>query len=371
MEQMQTNMMLLNMVQQMAQQPIAKPAVECAKNEPSEFQKELEQQTQAAQTEKRPDETVRSEKPEQTEKPVQENSDTEQLQNAQELARQVAQAGLIWADTNAVAVETVAQTDAQVAVVMSAAAVVEAPVQQNVQGEQAAQPELTAMQAEEVAPVQVEMTPEQAMTQSGSEYSQTGTELTAKQPEQVEDVMSDKGDEVEVTDVETGPEAIFRNVREVMVKVGEAPAAEASSETANVEEQITGKLTEALKLGESKVEIQLTPESLGSVKVELTRSADGTLSVILSAENSRTGNLLEKHSNALQNLLMNNGQERVQVEVHNAQESQQHQQHDFADGHNGNQEGRQQEQQDREQPNAQDFLQQLRLGLVSMDAEAS
>lgn len=386
MEQLQNNVMLLELVQRMAQQSVAKTGVEStqsSKSEPSEFQKELEQQTQAVRNESKPAETEKVEKTEQADKPVQDEASMEQeLQNAQELARQAAQAGLIWADTGAVVADqpvVAAETATEVQTVTLASAVVaeEAPVQQvvqnaqTVQNAQNVQPEAAVAQAEESADVQTQtVSPAQNTEQSDvGENSRMNSELTSRQTVQTQSAEQQEQDEVQVTDVETGPETIFHDVKEVMIKVAEAPATEAGSETGGLEDQITEKLTEALNLGESRVEIQLTPESLGSVTVELTRSGDGTLSIILNAESSRTQSLLEKHSVGLQEFLMNNGQERVQIEVNNAQESQYRQQ-DFADGHNGGQEGRQQEQR-QEQPDAQDFMQQLRLGLVSVDGAAS
>ena len=144
------------------------------------------------------------------------------------------------------------------------------------------------------------------------------------------------------------------------VKVGEtydAPQAQ------DVNEQIAAQVLPALEQGQTKVELQLTPEHLGSVKIEITQSENGSLHVAISAESSQTRNLLEKHSDSLQNLLAERSQAPVRVEVQRQEESQPKNPYD---GHNGqNQQQQQQEQHKPRHPqNSQDFLHQLRLGLV-------
>ena len=153
---------------------------------------------------------------------------------------------------------------------------------------------------------------------------------------------------------------VFEDVREVPVKVGEAPAAEKPSEP--VEVQVGKQLETALAKGETKVEIQLTPDSLGKIRVEVTLREDGGLLVQLHAENSRTQGILEKNLAGLESLLGRSSQQEVQVEVPRHQESQQQ---NLFDQQQKEQQQQQQQQQRREHPqNSEDFLQQLRLGLI-------
>ncbi|MCI8848404.1 MAG: flagellar hook-length control protein FliK [Oscillibacter sp.] len=153
---------------------------------------------------------------------------------------------------------------------------------------------------------------------------------------------------------------VFEDVREVPVKVGEAPTAEKPSEP--VEVQVGKQLETALAKGETKVEIQLTPDSLGKIRVEVTLREDGGLLVQLHAENSRTQGILEKNLAGLESLLGRNSQQEVQVEVPRHQESQQQ---NLFDQQQKEQQQQQQQQQRREHPqNSEDFLQQLRLGLI-------
>lgn len=158
---------------------------------------------------------------------------------------------------------------------------------------------------------------------------------------------------------------VFQEVREIPVKVGEAPMAEETPEMP-VEEQIGPKLAEALKTGDTRVEIQLAPESLGKVTVEVTLREDGTLHVALHAENSQTRGLLERSADNLMAMLGRDARQEVQVEVPRQQESQQQ---NFYDQQQGHERQQQQQQRRQERQGGEDFLHQLRLGLVPGDGE--
>ena len=173
---------------------------------------------------------------------------------------------------------------------------------------------------------------------------------------------------------ETGGEAVaeeaplFDGVEAAPIKVAEAPARAEQSEP--VEQQVTTKLADLLENGETKVQIQLEPVELGKLTIELTRSEDGTLSVLLDAEKAQTRGLLEKHMGTLQEALTERGQKVAQITVERGDEAQRQenqQRDDFNDGRNGQQ---QQEQQRRdERREGLDFLQQLRLGLIPLEDE--
>ena len=170
------------------------------------------------------------------------------------------------------------------------------------------------------------------------------------------------------TDSETPEEApaetsVFGEVEAAPVKVGEAPKAAETQEP--VEKQIGPKLAEALQNGETRVEIQLTPENLGKVTVEMTWSRDGGLVVQLHAENRETQNLLSKNTAGLEQLLGREAQQEVRVEVPRQEESQRQ---DLYEQQQEQHRQRQQEQR-RKQTSGEDFLQQLRLGLIPLDGE--
>lgn len=166
-------------------------------------------------------------------------------------------------------------------------------------------------------------------------------------------------------------QTVFGEVEAVPVKVGEVSRPEGSDQLQDVGAQLAKGLTEVLEQGDSKLELRLTPEYLGTVKIELTRHENGTLQVVLTAESTQTRGLLERHASNLQTLLSGRGQEAVRVEVQKGQESRQHTPN--YDGRGGEQgSSRQQEQrQQRQTHSGQDFLQQLRLGLIPMEEAAS
>ena len=154
---------------------------------------------------------------------------------------------------------------------------------------------------------------------------------------------------------------VFRQVETAPVKVSETAApAEAATP---VETQVSEKVQQAIANGETRVEVQLTPEHLGKITIEVTQKGDGSLHIALHAENHQTRSLLERDISGLQTVLTRGTQQEVQVEVPRQQENQQNQ---FEDGRN--QQNRQQQQEQKHQrQSSEDFLNQLRLGLVSFD----
>ena len=169
--------------------------------------------------------------------------------------------------------------------------------------------------------------------------------------------------EVEITGAEQAPQQLFRDVEAAPIKVGETGAARQTREVPDVETQVDTGLAQALERGESRVEIRLDPENLGSVKVEIVRTAEGTIRVALHAENSQTRSLLEKHAADLQNALGARTGDEVRVEVQKQAESQRQDENPY-EGHSGHGH-RQQEQRRQEQGKDREaFLQRLRLGLV-------
>ena len=189
------------------------------------------------------------------------------------------------------------------------------------------------------------------------------TGVKEEEPKLFQTRQADAETTVEITDAEQAPQQLFHEVEAAPIKVGETGEARETREVPDVETQVDTGLAEALASGESRVEIRLDPENLGSVKVEITRTVEGTIRVALSAENSQTRSLLEKHAANLQNALGARTQDEVRVEVQKQAESQRQDENPY-EGHNGHAH-QQQEQRRREQGgNRGDFLQRLRLGLI-------
>lgn len=160
---------------------------------------------------------------------------------------------------------------------------------------------------------------------------------------------------------------LFREVETAPVKVGETYELDTTSPEMDVD--LAETIRTAANEGVQKLEIQLNPQNLGKIVVELTQSTDGTLQVVLHTANAKSSGLLSQHLDSLNAALQNLGQQaQVHVEVARNQDSSSAQQHPFQqadpDGH-----GQQQQQQQRKesQSESDDFLQQLRLGLFSTE----
>lgn len=167
---------------------------------------------------------------------------------------------------------------------------------------------------------------------------------------------------------ETGA-PVFEDVKAVPVKVGEAPRAAENAETENIGKQIGSKLIEITSVtgeaGGQRVTIDLDPANLGKLQIEVGLSKDGTLYVHVNAENSRTQNLLSRNSESLAAILGKYTQQEVRVEVPRQEESQRQDLYEQQQ----EQHRRHQQEQRRKQESSEDFLQQLRLGLVPLDGE--
>lgn len=160
---------------------------------------------------------------------------------------------------------------------------------------------------------------------------------------------------------------LFEHVEAPVVKVAEV-SHPIPLEAEDGVEQLGNELNLVVNRADAnRVEVTLTPENLGKLTVEITRGTDGTLNVVLHTTTERAANLLDKGVDGLRQMLATSSQREVQVQVRGSEEAQQ--QFLNPDGQN-DQENRQQQQQNRrrdEQRNTQDFIQQLRLGLVDVD----
>ena len=216
---------------------------------------------------------------------------------------------------------------------------------------------------ETVVAAETGLAPEQ--TVEAVEEVVTGEIETVENVETVEAGADESAETDETGEIVVTEAPLFKDVEAAPVKVAEAPA---QAEAPAMEKQVSDKLVQILESGENRVEIQLNPESLGKMTIELTHNGDGTLSVVLNAENAETRGMLEKHIGNLHEVLANRGQQNVQIEVNRGEESQRQafQQQDLQDGKNSNhnQQRRQQE------SSGEDFLQQLRLGLIDLQEES-
>lgn len=186
--------------------------------------------------------------------------------------------------------------------------------------------------------------------------------------EAVEVPVDDVEERTEEAPAETTP--LFEDVRAVPVKVAEAPAKEEAAETRNIGEQIGKQLIQITSVtGEANgqsVTIHLDPANLGRLRIEVSLSEDGLLRVTLTAENSRTAGLLDRHSGELAGLLGRYVERDVQVEV--PRQENQHRE-DLYDQQQNSQQHHQQERRQEQKESGEDFLHQLRLGLIPVDED--
>ena len=163
---------------------------------------------------------------------------------------------------------------------------------------------------------------------------------------------------------------VFGNVDAAPVKVAAPQEEPLDLQAPDAAEDLAGRIEDLLTDEgiDKSVEFTLSPESLGKITVQITHGVDGSLHVLLGASTERAAAMLARHTDGLQNLLSSNGRTQAQIEVRGNEESQRQ----FLNPNGENNQGRQQQgQQRRQQPEhrTQDFVQQLRLGLIGRDSD--
>lgn len=243
-----------------------------------------------------------------------------------------------------------------------------------------AQPAGSQTQQPQAAPLSQPVQPEAQTTQAQTAPSAApaGEAQTPAAPAQQESPRQETAGQqskqasqpqskAEVTQAQTAPAAqqpLFRQVETMPVKVGQGVPVDTTAP--DFEAQTAKVLTAALEKGLDKVELKLSPANLGNVTVELTRTAEGVLHVVMTAERESAMRLLSDHAGHLGSLLQNNTQGEVRVEV--PQNQRQSWQQD-SQGHQQRQNQNAPRQQTKEQEQ-ESFLQQLRLGLLDPEALA-
>ena len=140
------------------------------------------------------------------------------------------------------------------------------------------------------------------------------SEQSGKQP------GTDQKMDVEVTQLQTGgDQKLFQGTEAAPVKVGDGAVLDTTSE--QFDARLSRTIRSIADQGMQKIELKLTPEHLGNVVVELTRSEGSALHVVLRAESEHTANLLREHLGTLGSMLQNGSQQEVRIEVAHPQES--------------------------------------------------
>lgn len=225
--------------------------------------------------------------------------------------------------------------------------------------------EETALTEENALPQEEQTQPQkvqQARTAPQEDRVEVQAEQPKAQPEQKDDSLVKKMNMEQGADAEA---PLFKKVETVPVKVGEAAPSEKVQEPPV--NQVHDRLAEAMRKGETSLEMELNPKNLGKVKVELIWHKDGSMHVLLHADKPKTQALLDRDAGQLELLLGRSNQQEIHVESPRQQDSARPQ---YDEGEQGRQQqGHQQENQRRRESrdSGEDFLHQLRLGLTPVD----
>lgn len=247
------------------------------------------------------------------------------------------------------------------------------PGQQTAGGEQLPVPAEPALAGEAESTVQTEVLPAaedggtataQAVTSAARESgAQTPADAgeTAGRPARGEQELP----ELDSVQTEGAAQPLFDRTEHMPVKVGEADTLDATEP--DFAPRLAKAITEAEQEGARHVELKLAPEHLGKLSVELTQGKDGVLHIVFHAENEQAMKLLQEHSATLVSMLHGSHSGEIQVEVPRPQQGEQPWQQ--PEQQPGQQHGRNPQEQGRQRQSTEDFLQQLRLGLLGVEAE--
>lgn len=330
------------------------------------------QKTQNSKDSEKPQGTEKDDSAGKTEEPAKDTEAAQQPAAMQAAAGnltyvQVLDIALVKESPNGLQLVSVQDVTQQAANPVNAANVAaEQPVAANGMAQQAAAQQQVP---EQQAAVQQSPVQQQAETQAEPVEVQTVQAKPESQQAQAETfaqtAKDDSGDPETQAAVTTAEQPFFQETENMPVKVGDGDTID--TQQPDFDAKLTQNVEKALSQGEQRVEIRLNPENLGSVVVEMTRSQDGSLHVVLHTETESAARLLSEHSGTLGLMLQNNNQGEVRVEVRQPQQENQQWQHPDQDG--GQNHGGQQREQQEHRQSTEDFLQQLRLGLFSLDPQ--
>lgn len=247
------------------------------------------------------------------------------------------------------------------------------PGQQTAGGGQLPVPAEPALAGEAESTVQAEVLPaaEDGGTATAQAVTPAARESGAQTPADAgETAGRPAGGEQELPELDSvqtegAAQPLFDRTEHMPVKVGEADTLDATEP--DFAPRLAKAITEAEQEGARHVELKLAPEHLGRLSVELTQGKDGVLHIVFHAENEQAMKLLQEHSATLVSMLHGSHSGEIQVEVPRPQQGEQPWQQ--PEQQPGQQHGRNPQEQGRQRQSTEDFLQQLRLGLLGVEAE--
>ena len=242
---------------------------------------------------------------------------------------------------------------------------------------QGTQPVAPMEQQQEVSTAVVSEQPQkQTATLETAETTETleqqGIQTTdkAQMQEQTDNQQDDSAqkDHNGTTDVQVTvgtSKAPERETEQTMIKVGDDDTLDATEP--EFDTKLAKQIETALDRGQQKVTVQFTPEHLGKITIEMSKNDNGLLNVVLRTENEQTAHLLREQTSALSNLLQHGGQDEVRVQVAQPQEAETQWKQPDQEQNGHNQQSQQQPKEKRDE--TEQFLQQLRLGLLTQSEE--
>lgn len=368
---MMTEQIMLLMQTAMQQGTVSAPSKD--KESETSFQDMLSQKQDAVSQEQKPasgqaQDTDAAESPQQpgTEPPVQDVAETAQQLMAAMLFQPFASQVTVQQPVEAQVVQTVVQgvqmPQQQMAAVQTPDAAETMPSMQ--QAAPQAMPEMP-QQTSDVPQQMVQVQPQaadaavQPVQQQSAQTQAQQTDVADQQPQQAQ---AKSGTEHLAVTADVQEQPLFREVEAVPIKVAENTAV-VDTRASNVAEQLADTVQASLKETGDTIQIQLKPENLGHITIELVQDG-GKLGLIIFTESAKTTSLLAQHAGTLGALVENHTGQTVQVQV----QQQEYQQPQY-DGHNQQQQQQENHPQQRQQTKdeQESFLGQLRLGLFQME----
>ena len=116
-----------------------------------------------------------------------------------------------------------------------------------------------------------------------------------------------------------------------------------------VADNIIQQATSTNEVGETEYSVTLDPEDLGSITIRMTKTADGTFNVSITAENARTQRIIDESGLAIQNSLRQSG-----IELESWQTVNESEQQERAEDYNGSSKNPYHQQEQQETDDAED-----------------
>lgn len=145
----------------------------------------------------------------------------------------------------------------------------------------------------------------------------------------------------------------------VVVKLGDTTPLDGKQVEKSLGDTVLLKMAD----NQNEFDIQLAPENLGKLHIKISME-EGNVKVMISCEESKTMSLLSEHAKGIGNLISQNLNEHKEVHVEVREEDTYWNQDKQQEGQQ-RQDQRQQQSSQKQEPDTDDFLNQLRLGLVS------